>query len=104
MGYVHHKVSSLAYFTTGNYTGPAESLAREHGISLYDGLGIVQLAAETLRNRGELRLPPSGWYPDPTGRASSRYWDGHVWTGQIRDVMGSNLAWDPIATRFHEST
>ena len=24
--------------------------------------------------------PPAGWYPDPTGAAQQRYWDGHQWT------------------------
>jgi hypothetical protein len=24
--------------------------------------------------------PPSGWYPDPTGEARLRYWDGKDWT------------------------
>lgn len=25
-------------------------------------------------------LPPAGWYPDPDGGASVRYWDGAHWT------------------------
>ena len=24
--------------------------------------------------------PPAGWYPDPSGRAPFRYWDGARWT------------------------
>ncbi len=24
--------------------------------------------------------PPAGWYPDPSGRAPFRYWDGQQWT------------------------
>ena len=24
--------------------------------------------------------PPAGWYPDPDGRSSQRYWDGSAWT------------------------
>ncbi|WP_099020934.1 DUF2510 domain-containing protein [Mycolicibacterium palauense] len=24
--------------------------------------------------------PSAGWYPDPTGAAQQRYWDGHQWT------------------------
>jgi hypothetical protein len=25
--------------------------------------------------------PPAGWYPDPYGVASQRWWDGGAWTG-----------------------
>lgn len=24
--------------------------------------------------------PPAGWYPDPTGAAQQRFWDGQQWT------------------------
>ena len=27
-------------------------------------------------------LPPAGWYPDPAGGTSQRYWDGQSWTEQ----------------------
>lgn len=27
--------------------------------------------------------PPAGWYPDPTGAAQQRYWDGEQWTGAL---------------------
>jgi len=26
---------------------------------------------------------PAGWYPDPTGQADQRYWDGNVWTDNV---------------------
>jgi hypothetical protein len=29
-------------------------------------------------------LPAGGWYPDPTGTASERYWNGEVWTEHVR--------------------
>ncbi len=38
--------------------------------------------------------PPSGWYPDPTGRLDERWWDGASWTAQAR--RGSNVVQDPI--------
>ncbi|MHB8449082.1 MAG: HNH endonuclease [Mycobacteriales bacterium] len=25
-------------------------------------------------------LPPAAWYPDPSGQAGRRYWDGEAWT------------------------
>lgn len=30
-------------------------------------------------------LPAVGWYPDPSGRHESRYWDGRVWTTHVSD-------------------
>jgi hypothetical protein len=29
-------------------------------------------------------LAPAGWYPDPSGQARERYWDGHSWTESAR--------------------
>ena len=28
--------------------------------------------------------PSAGWYPDPQGGSSQRWWDGQAWTGQAR--------------------
>jgi hypothetical protein len=25
-------------------------------------------------------MPPANWYPDPSGQARLRYWDGARWT------------------------
>ena len=30
--------------------------------------------------------PAAGWYPDPQGGSSQRWWDGQAWTGQVRRV------------------
>lgn len=27
---------------------------------------------------------PPGWYPDPSGEAPLRWWDGHRWTTRVR--------------------
>jgi hypothetical protein len=29
-------------------------------------------------------LPPAGWYPDPAGTPSQRWWDGVGWTDLVR--------------------
>jgi hypothetical protein len=39
-------------------------------------------ATETEGGTGH--LPRSGWYPDPTGRATERYWDGTAWAEETR--------------------
>jgi hypothetical protein len=31
--------------------------------------------------------PPPGWYPDPSGAATQRYFDGHRWTSHVRPVQ-----------------
>lgn len=28
-------------------------------------------------------LPPAGWFPDPTGQATYRWWDGREWTPHV---------------------
>lgn len=32
---------------------------------------------------------PAGWYPDPEGKPSQRYWDGTNWTDQSRPSLSS---------------
>ena len=29
-------------------------------------------------------LPPAGWYPDPSGQARERWWDGRGWSHHLR--------------------
>jgi hypothetical protein len=28
-------------------------------------------------------MAPAGWYPDPSGQAAQRYWDGTAWSEQV---------------------
>ena len=38
--------------------------------------------------------PPPGWYPDPTGRFTERWWSGSAWTSRAR--RGSVQMRDPV--------
>ena len=38
-------------------------------------------------------LPLAGWYPDPSGRFLTRYWDGRYWSDQVHD--GVTVSSDP---------
>jgi hypothetical protein len=38
-------------------------------------------------------LPLAGWYPDPSGRFLTRYWDGGAWSDQVHD--GVKVGSDP---------
>jgi membrane protease YdiL (CAAX protease family) len=45
-------------------------------------------------------LPPPAWYPDPSGAAELRYWDGTAWTPGV--VIGGQVTerpmpWPPLA-------
>ena len=36
--------------------------------------------------------PQPGWYPDPSGRPRSRYWDGVEWTDRVIDESSADAA------------
>ena len=69
------------------------------------GLLVLGVAVFTTRPRTALAvgppvvpvapapLPPAGWYPDPSDRFLTRYWDGGAWTDQVHD--GVTVGSDP---------
>jgi hypothetical protein len=45
---------------------------------------VAGAAATQEPTRQTTALAPAGWYPDPSGQARERYWDGHSWTESAR--------------------
>lgn len=41
---------------------------------------------------------PAGWYPDPSGAAGQRWWDGHAWTTTTRATSAAAPTHEPEAT------
>lgn len=41
---------------------------------------------ETVMTQRPTNLPPAGWHADPTDSTQLRFWDGKVWTEQIRPL------------------
>jgi Protein of unknown function (DUF2510) len=42
-------------------------------------IGLIIVACLPANPRTAPRGPPPGWYPDPAGSGSSRYWNGQAW-------------------------
>lgn len=42
----------------------------------------------------DARLPAAGWYPDPSGAAQERWWNGVGWTEDVR-ALGTPPPYDP---------
>ena len=71
--------------------GKVRRTIRVPGTGIYDTKVVSRSPQKPTSGRGQQspmqsgpypppELPPAGWYADPTGEASLRYWDGHQWT------------------------
>jgi hypothetical protein len=63
------------------------------------GFGETVDHAMQFRTKGRfvttaLEAPPANWYPDPSGRAQARYWDGRMWTAHV--VRDGAATLDPL--------
>jgi len=47
--------------------------------------------------------PPAGWYPDPSGRAPFRYWDGSQWTEHTDQGTPPSPSIDQPAAPAHQA-
>jgi hypothetical protein len=55
------------------------------GSALIFTAGVIGLRAPATEPAPDTTsLPPSGWYPDPTGEAAERFWDGSAWADHTR--------------------
>ncbi|WP_232836135.1 DUF2510 domain-containing protein [Mycolicibacterium smegmatis] len=43
--------------------------------------------------------PPAGWYPDPDGAPTQRYFDGKKWTDQLAPLAAPARADDGYSTK-----
>src|SRR4051812_43314888 len=46
-------------------------------------------------------LPPAGWYPDPAGPGSQRYWTGQAWSMETRPHFAPPVY--PVSQRYHSA-
>jgi len=63
------------------------------------GMGALRAAAAPQHTTAN---PGPGWFPDPSGRAEFRYWDGIVWTCHVsRGGVASLDSWEGRVIRKH---
>lgn len=43
-----------------------------------------------------MTVPLAGWYPDPSGAADFRWWDGTTWTESVTDDVDAPAPSDPV--------
>jgi hypothetical protein len=65
--------------------------AQRHGTSYPDHLSIPTIFARKRENMTS-QQPAPGWYPDPSGGAEQRYWDGQQWQASPAPQASSAVA------------
>jgi DNA polymerase-3 subunit epsilon len=88
-----------AVVAPGDETGPKASRARELGTQVVDLAQVDAFLGATAQASERELLPapvaPAGWYPDPTGRYTYRYWDSTGWTDHA-SPGGTAMFHDPL--------
>ena len=84
--YEDRRAQGLPYYAWPNavvYTGPLAYLAylRSRRETLANRVsGVPRSPEEWQTTRAAVSAHPPAWYPDPTGEAKWRWWDGAGWT------------------------
>ena len=72
------------------------------GVSLLDPPASNDLVEPVVDGKADAPQTPGAWYPDPTRRYQSRWWDGSRWTRHVSTdgrVASDTLIREPIRTR-----
>ncbi|WP_082951022.1 zinc ribbon domain-containing protein [Mycobacterium mantenii] len=69
------------------------------GLLLGGLLGVLGVIIELFLRAQAPGLPPSGWYPDPEGSGSERFWNGKEWTDFAPRPMHSSTPQTPDVVR-----
>ena len=76
------------YINLSDYSALSSGYWVSAGCALLIGIGGLAACTEHTTASGFARpsqaAPSPGWYPDPAGQASLRYWTGQQWTADVR--------------------
>jgi hypothetical protein len=82
-------LDSLGLLYMGSHSLPVTYVAVALHVLLLLGLAMGIWALGALKSEGlptgNPTLIQAGWFPDPTGRHTQRFWDGVAWTAHVSD-------------------
>jgi hypothetical protein len=82
-GLVHRVCLGGEPATLASWKGAADAVRRAGRAAAVGGSAVVE--GELVGIGGATPVTaPAGWYPDPGGQASLRWWDGAAWTTNTR--------------------